>query len=295
MTYFAGIDAGQSSTTALVTDAQGRQLGRGAAGPADEVDAPPDSTRLHDALNAALQAAVQSAQLPPATRFARIVAGISGYEGRVFGKAPELPCAQLLLVHDTETAHAGAFGGDPGAVVIAGTGSVAFARREDGSQALYGGWGYLFGDEGSAFWLARCAFEEAVKSSAPEGASGAALRFFGMPSLRAVARAFYTQRISRAAFAAYAEDVLHGAESGEAWALALADRAAEALAELAGAAVSGFTEKPRLAFVGGMLRNARFRKRVYDLAARHVPNASIVEPHADAVAGAARIARGECA
>jgi N-acetylglucosamine kinase-like BadF-type ATPase len=50
----AGIDGGQSSTIAVIGDERGRILARGAAGPSDEVGATADSTRLRDALAAAL-------------------------------------------------------------------------------------------------------------------------------------------------------------------------------------------------------------------------------------------------
>jgi len=46
---FAGIDGGQSTTTAAIGDGT-RVLARGRGGPADEVGAGPDSTRLRDAL-----------------------------------------------------------------------------------------------------------------------------------------------------------------------------------------------------------------------------------------------------
>ena len=51
---FAGIDGGQSSTVAAIADETGRVLARGRAGPADEIGEGPSSTRLRDALRAAL-------------------------------------------------------------------------------------------------------------------------------------------------------------------------------------------------------------------------------------------------
>ncbi|MDQ2663217.1 MAG: hypothetical protein M3Y18_04190 [Candidatus Eremiobacteraeota bacterium] len=290
MKYFAGIDAGQSITTAVVVDESGRELGRGTSGAADEVAADASSTRLHDALSTALAGAVLGARLDPDTAFARIVAGISGYEGRVYGKVPVLPSADVRLVHDTVIAHAGALGGKPGVVVIAGTGSVAYSRDAAGFGKLVGGWGYLFGDEGSAFWVARKVFEAAARDDKLTGEREAVLQFFRLPSLRAISRAVYANEISRAAFARFAEGVLAAADAGERWAGAHLDAAAEALAQLARLATQDFPGTPCVALVGGMLRSATMRDRVGAAVKRAIPNATIVEPEADAALGAARIA-----
>ena len=68
--------------------------------------------------------------------------------------AQRLPAAAIRVVHDSELILAAA-GLDAGIAVIAGTGSVAWGRRDDGTAARAGGWGYLLGDEGSGYWVAR--------------------------------------------------------------------------------------------------------------------------------------------
>ena len=57
------------------------------------------------------------------------------------------------MVHDSQLILAAA-GVVDGIAVISGTGSVAWGRR-DGQHARAGGWGYLLGDEGSGYWVAR--------------------------------------------------------------------------------------------------------------------------------------------
>ncbi|HVA28534.1 MAG TPA: hypothetical protein VNF68_10160, partial [Candidatus Baltobacteraceae bacterium] len=125
MDYFAGIDAGQSSTTAVIGAADGRVISRGGAGGCDELGARPDSTRLRDALEGALREALRVAQLPETTQLRALVAGISGYDAEPVGAAPRFTAEKTALMHDAPIAHAGAFGGGSGVVVIAGTGSVA--------------------------------------------------------------------------------------------------------------------------------------------------------------------------
>lgn len=65
-----------------------------------------------------------------------------------------LPAARVRVVHDSWLLLAAA-GLDTGVAVISGTGSVAWGRRPDGTQARAGGWGYLLGDEGSGYWVGR--------------------------------------------------------------------------------------------------------------------------------------------
>ncbi|GGC91030.1 ATPase, BadF/BadG/BcrA/BcrD type [Tersicoccus solisilvae] len=75
--------------------------------------------------------------------------------------APHAPGAEVIVVHDTRlTLAAGRT--STGVAVIAGTGSVAWGRNEAGRTARAGGWGYLLGDEGSGYWLAREAARAAL-------------------------------------------------------------------------------------------------------------------------------------
>lgn len=64
-----------------------------------------------------------------------------------------LPCPREAM-NDVALAHLGAFGGGEGVLLLAGTGSMAWARGPLG-EARVGGWGDAFGDEGSAHWIGR--------------------------------------------------------------------------------------------------------------------------------------------
>jgi len=74
---------------------------------------------------------------------------------------PLVRSGQLLVVNDARLVLAAA-GLEDGVACVAGTGSIAvgmLGRREERS----GGWGYLLGDEGSAYWLARQAARELAR------------------------------------------------------------------------------------------------------------------------------------
>lgn len=55
--------------------------------------------------------------------------------------------------NDTIAGWAGSLAGEDGVNVVAGTGSITYGEREGRTQRV-GGWGEIFGDEGSAYWIA---------------------------------------------------------------------------------------------------------------------------------------------
>jgi N-acetylglucosamine kinase-like BadF-type ATPase len=259
VSYVAGIDGGQTSTVAAIADESGRVLGHGRAGAADEIGHGENSTRLRDALRDALNEARTNARLPADTRFAAIVAGISGYEGRVYGKEPQLPAKKLLLVHDAVVAHAGALRGNPGIVVIAGTGSALY-WSDAKHQRTAGGWGYLFGDEGSAFWLVRESLALMMRAQDDRSTDVSretrmACEYFGKASLREIARAFYAGEISRHRLASFATEAAHLAAFRE-----IAGRGADRLATLVRSAIAAGAP-PVVACTGGMFDDKWFAER----------------------------------
>jgi N-acetylglucosamine kinase-like BadF-type ATPase len=295
-TYLAGIDGGQSSTTAVVVRDDGTLLGRGIAGPADHVDEPPGSTKCADACAAALGRALDAAGLMRTTTLAAVHVGLSGWDEAFDGAPLVLAARSVRLGHDAPIALAGAVPSRPALVVIAGTGSVAYGEDGAGSSLRIGGWGYLFGDEGSAFAIARNALAYAMAQD-DRGASSplgeAALAFFDRRDLRALAAAALQGRIGRGELAAFARVVHDAARLGDAEARALVDAAADALASLAAIALARLDAGERsipVALAGGGFTSesffARTRKRLSELA----PGALATRPRYEPAIGAALLA-----
>lgn len=61
----------------------------------------------------------------------------------------------LSLNNDVRLALEGALPGEPGVLVLSGTGSMAWGKAADGREARAGGWGPLLGDEGSGYDIGR--------------------------------------------------------------------------------------------------------------------------------------------
>jgi N-acetylglucosamine kinase-like BadF-type ATPase len=299
--YCAGIDGGQSTTVCAIGDERGVVVARASGPPADLVGESRDSLRQAAVLDDVLSAALAHANLPAETTFAAIVAGLSGYdEGESPVPAPAAPSERFRVVHDTEIAHAGAFDGSAGIVLVAGTGSVALGIDVDGNRARAGGWGHLFGDEGSAFWIAREAIGAAMRdedSGTPPGLRAGALEYFGVESLRALQHAVAHGEISRSTLAGFAAVVLQAAREGERSALELRRRAVDDLARLVYLVHHrlGAARKLPIAPLGGMFSDGAFHEH-WKWAMRALErSATIVKPKYDPVVGALRLAYRDAA
>ena len=87
--------------------------------------------------------------LPYFSEVAEISARQQAVASRLFGTAAQVR-------NDVDVAFEGALGGQDGVLILAGTGSMAWARGAAGT-ARAGGFGDAFGDEGSANWIGRIA------------------------------------------------------------------------------------------------------------------------------------------
>ena len=105
----------------------------------------------------AIRRAFASAGLDvPAWDRCAMAAGLSGVSHPPWRDAfiaANIGFAHLAAETDSFTMLLGAHGGKPGAILAAGTGSIAEALRVDGSRCTVGGWGFPAGDEGSGAWL----------------------------------------------------------------------------------------------------------------------------------------------
>src|SRR5207244_2124432 len=70
---------------------------------------------------------------------------------------------RVQVVNDAEIVLAAGTEENWGVACIGGTGSFAWGRNRSGETARAGGWGYILGDEGSGFDLARQALRAATQ------------------------------------------------------------------------------------------------------------------------------------
>lgn len=166
-----GVDAGGTTTRALVTTLGGERLGEAWAGGANPNTHGPEKAgeQLTEAIGAALDRAGPCAR----DAVAATVVGLAGYSGlrdesartrldRALAKAGLHPTGQEFTGDDTVAFAAGTPERD-GTVLIAGTGAIA-ARIENRHRSRSAdGMGWLIGDEGSAFWIGHQAARETAR------------------------------------------------------------------------------------------------------------------------------------
>lgn len=145
-----------------------------------------------------------------------------------------IPGCELKVVHDTHLILAAA-GVDEGIAVISGTGSVAWGRTADGTTARAGGWGYLLGDEGSGYGIARAAVRHVLCRAddrlPADALSTTLLNRCGLTSADALLDDFYA-RPKRGYWARKAETVFALADSGDEASVQIILDAARSLADL---------------------------------------------------------------
>lgn len=154
-----GVDAGGTSTKALLVDESGRRRGFGRSGPGNPTSAGADLAARHwlEATLAAWESRTDADLQPPAA-VVITAAGVPSDEVRARVSAGldavGLPCP-VESVGDALGAYFSAASEPDGAVIIVGTGTTA-AQVVGGELARTAdGLGWLLGDAGSGFWIGR--------------------------------------------------------------------------------------------------------------------------------------------
>ncbi len=292
--FFLGIDGGQSSTRVLIGDDHGRVIGWARGGPCNHVTAAEAAAKFQRVIASCVAEASLIAGLDSANpHFIAACCGMSGGpEDKAGLLAAILHADRLVVKTDGETALAGAMAGQAGIIVVAGTGSIAYGRDDSGRLVRAGGWGYVFGDEGGAFDIARQAIRAVLRFAEgwgpPTALQAALLEHTGARDANHLLHLCYTPAWPRSRVAAMSELIDRIAGQGDWIARALLEQAAQNLAALAGS-VRGqlFPDSAavRVAPIGGVFRSAIVGER-FQLLVELTDGARCVPPLFDPVAGA---------
>jgi len=308
MSYLVGFDGGGTKTECLIADESGAPLGRGGAGPSSLVHRSEAGARRE--VRIAFKAALAAAALPPsACGQVRAVCGGFAAAARVPVVAAlerilrELfPGALRRIVPDVWVAFEGATRGAPGAIVIAGTGSIVFGRNSQGREVRVGGWGPDISDEGSGYTIGRDAVAAVLRAHdgrlPPTTLRPRLLQRWAVSDedglierLRETAAGGGPSR--RPPFAGLLPEVVEAAREGDAAAGEILQRAGNELAQLAVHALQRLEiDHPLVALAGGVFHHAPpveecFRRRLLNM----VAGARIVHAQASPVEGAVRLAQ----
>jgi N-acetylglucosamine kinase-like BadF-type ATPase len=211
---------------------------------------------------------------------------------------PFVAPVKLLLVPDAHVALAGALGGQPGAVVISGTGSIAYGVDAAGRTARAGGWGWILGDEGSGYDIGRRAIMAALAAedgTGPGTGLGLAIcRAWALERVEQVVPAVYGDLVAaKPRIASLVPVVIAAASAGDTVAAGLLAGAGRDLGALAAAVMGRLAlPEPLVAVTGGVLSgSAPVRAAMAAALGALAPGARLVESAGTPADGAVWLAR----
>ena len=307
MKTYLGVDGGGSKTRFLLIDEEGKVLGAHAEGPAYHLEIGLEA--LERMVARGIKRTLQEGGIATTgVTFAFLGLPAYGEDRGVQAKLDNVPGAALpggryRCGNDMVCGWAGALAGADGINIAVGTGSIAYGEYA-GRSARAGGWGELFSDEGSAYWLAREGlrlFSRMSDGRSPRGAlHGILRRHFALEDDLDLCAAVYGKSTTqRSQLARLSRLVAEAAGAGDPAARALFTQAVTELADIVDA-VRDRLQVPMeldlpLSYSGGLFQLRELllapfeaalstRARKYRLAAARLP------PDAGAALYAAKLA-----
>lgn len=275
-------------------------IARGTAGPGNPraIGFETAQANIDEAIDAAFAAAKLPRQPVAAACFGLAGCGRAEEQQRITSWAESRGIAHTISVTgDAEPILAAASPENWGIALICGTGSLAWGRNRDGKTARAGGWGYLIGDDGSAYAIALAGLRAAVRAADGRGPPTALLSHFqvqlGAGEPEDLVGKIYVPEMTIERLASMAMTVFKSARS-DAVAEKVIAGAAKELAKMTAALVGRLQLPPRgfpLALAGSVLLNQpEFRHLVRDEIAKRGCQPSEVAV-AEPVIGAVKLAR----
>jgi N-acetylglucosamine kinase-like BadF-type ATPase len=303
--FVIGLDGGGTKTAAELFDSTGRVLSDARGGPSNflVIGAEQAAAVILDlCVECCSKAGIAQEHI------GNVVAGLTGA-----GRLPEQQRMVKILVQlavdrklglnsfvvesDARIALEGAFSGNPGIIVIAGTGSIVFGKDSEGVIHRAGGWGRIVGDEGSGYSIGREVFRvvariidgRIIKSNLLELLS----KEFHLSTQLMIVDALYKQQFDVASVVPLA---LKAAETGDTYAKEIFHNAALDLLGPISNVVKKIKPKKReivpLAFIGSLLSNQNlYSKRMSTLIKKTLPQVRVSEPEGSPIKGAGIIGR----
>ena len=164
MEYILGVDGGGTKTVALLGDLDGNILVRGMSGSSNT------NAVGFDAACLALESAINLARKDHSGEISAMCLGLAGagrkedIEQFQNWVADKFPKTTVEVVSDAEILLMAGAPPGPALALICGTGSIVYGRTVTGELIRAGGWGYLFGDEGSGYGIGIAALRSVMRA-----------------------------------------------------------------------------------------------------------------------------------
>jgi len=300
MKYVIGIDGGGTKTQAALLRLNGELASHDETGPSNYHNVGVEQARR--SLEEACVKVIRKAGVD-AKDVEIVVASLAGLDCSLDYKAMEeavegFPIGRMMLVHDSMAALYATNAGRESAIIIAGTGSATAGINSRGKYARAGGWGYILGDEGSGFYLAKRGIVAALLEYEERGPrtmiTSLLLKKFNAKTPDEIIWHVYTGGMSITEFAKLAPIVTEAALNGDEVAVRIMHDAGRELANT----VSGVIRRLKMeddefpiGLIGGVFKAGRLVTGPLEEAVHKVaPKAYLTTPRFPPVIGSSLIA-----
>lgn len=304
MQYFIGMDGGGTKTACVLVDSNLNVLHKCAGGASNFLIIGTDTVSRH--LSNLINECLSSAKIK-AGEISGIVLGTTGAGRRndaekmendftQFAKSNGLGALSFRVESDARVALEGAFAGNPGSILIAGTGSIMFGKDEKGEIHRVGGFGRFIGDEGSGYSIGRNGLKELAKSYDGRGAqtllSKLASERFELASPESIINAVYKNNFDIASIAPL---VIEAAERNDDICLnILNEECMELMLHITAMKKKINTDILNISLIGGIVSSDNFFSRMFKKrVSENFPFAKIKLPEFPPEIGAAIMAKSQ--
>jgi N-acetylglucosamine kinase-like BadF-type ATPase len=231
--FVLGIDAGGTKTVCQLANERAEILAEARRGGANLQAS--GELEVEKVLHEVMEEAIGDRDLTPAA----ICLGIAGVDRPEDARVVRSIMrrigykAKTLVVNDALVALEAGAPGQPGVVVIAGTGSISYGRNDRNQAARAGGWGFMLGDEGSGYWIGRAALRAVLRAADRRGPAtkltDLLLDFYGVARAADLIHQVYSGTLRPSAIAALAKCVQSAFTDGDEVAIGILRSAADQL------------------------------------------------------------------
>jgi N-acetylglucosamine kinase-like BadF-type ATPase len=266
MGYILGVDGGGTKTLALLGEPDGRVLARGLGGPSNF------NAVGFDAACLALESAISKARKDYPGEISALALGLAGagrkedIERFQNWAIDKFPGTVVRVVNDAEILLMAGASSGPAVALICGTGSIVYGRTTKGDLLRAGGWGYLFGDEGSGYAIGIAALRAVMQAYDGRGPatllSDLLLSRYSLTTPPELVRKIYGADSPRSVVTTLPDLVEQAAEEGDSVAISILEASAQ---ELTGAIAAiypklGASAIPLVVTGGTMLRGTALQE-----------------------------------
>lgn len=301
MRFVVGVDGGGTKTAAAVVGDDLGVIGTGVGGPSNHRSVGMEASGANIA--EAISRALKEAQAPLDALDA-ICLCLAGFDTDLDLPVPERAIALLgytgpaIFENDVVGAWSGVTGGDPGIVVIAGTGATALGMNRRGEFWRTDGWDYVLGDAGSGYDIGLLGIHEAMKML--DGRRQATLLVKKLAECYHVDDAFAMRRLADSGalgklhVADFARHISDAANEGDAVAREILQGASRDIGRNIAAIVARLGMRDDafpIGIVGSVFKSSWVLDPLRASVAEMAPHAGLTAPRYPPEVGAARLAR----